>query len=326
MRVAALIAAMILPAAPVAAGDPVLGLPIDCVLGDTCYIQHYVDRDPGPGVQDYRCGGLAYDGHKGTDFATNTLAQMQRGVNVLAAAPGQVVRLRDGVPDQIYSSENAAQADGRECGNGVVLLHDDGWETMYCHMKQGTVQVTKGDMVAQGTVLGQVGLSGKTQFPHVHLTVYRNGRMVDPFDLSNVETCNRDATDQTVQDVWETAPVYQPGGVITAGFSPGIPDYGDVQAGTAAQSTLAADAPALVLFGFSYGGRKGDVMHLDITGPQGAFISQQVTLEKDQTRLFRATGKRLSQAYWPSGVYTGTVRMTRGTTDLGQKTTRVVIK
>ena len=35
-------------AAPVAAGDFALNWPIDCVLGDSCHIQQYVDRDPGP--------------------------------------------------------------------------------------------------------------------------------------------------------------------------------------------------------------------------------------------------------------------------------------
>ena len=31
------------------AGAFELAWPVDCRLGDTCHIQHYVDRDPGPG-------------------------------------------------------------------------------------------------------------------------------------------------------------------------------------------------------------------------------------------------------------------------------------
>ena len=31
-------------------------LPIDCTPGQDCVVQNYVDQDPGPGWQDYRCG------------------------------------------------------------------------------------------------------------------------------------------------------------------------------------------------------------------------------------------------------------------------------
>ena len=51
--------AAVLLAAPVAASDISLSLPVDCVPGETCHFQNYVDRDPGPGAADYRCGGLS---------------------------------------------------------------------------------------------------------------------------------------------------------------------------------------------------------------------------------------------------------------------------
>src|SRR6056297_3535043 len=48
---------VILAAATTAAADaPRLALPIDCILGQTCYIEDYVDTDPGPGQRDYMCG------------------------------------------------------------------------------------------------------------------------------------------------------------------------------------------------------------------------------------------------------------------------------
>ena len=43
------LALMLLPATAEAFS---LSLPVDCTLGDTCYIQHYVDRDRGPGGRD----------------------------------------------------------------------------------------------------------------------------------------------------------------------------------------------------------------------------------------------------------------------------------
>jgi hypothetical protein len=54
----------------VGAQELVLSSPIDCSLGDDCYIQQYVDHTDGEGVSDFRCSSLSYDGHKGTDFAS----------------------------------------------------------------------------------------------------------------------------------------------------------------------------------------------------------------------------------------------------------------
>ena len=38
------------------AAPPALAFPLACQIGRTCEVQHYVDRDPGPGVRDYKCG------------------------------------------------------------------------------------------------------------------------------------------------------------------------------------------------------------------------------------------------------------------------------
>jgi murein DD-endopeptidase MepM/ murein hydrolase activator NlpD len=165
-----------------AAGEgPKLAFPLACQSGQTCEIQHYVDRDPGPGVLDYRCGHRTYDKHGGVDIRILDMAAQQRGVDVLAAAPGKVARLRDGVPDVSVRTRGLGAVSGQECGNGVVIDHGDGWETQYCHLAQGSVKVKVGDTVKAGTPIGRVGLSGQTEFPHLHITVRHNGQMVDPF-------------------------------------------------------------------------------------------------------------------------------------------------
>jgi peptidase M23-like protein len=301
-------------AAPVAAGDIVLSLPIDCDLGQNCHVQHYVDRDPSLKILDFHCGDLSYEGHKGTDFALSTIADMQRGVNVLAAADGQVRGMRDGVADVIYGPDNAAGTDGRECGNGVVIRHADDWETQYCHMKSGSITVKSGDQVKRGDVLGQVGLSGKTQFPHVHLSVRNDGKVIDPFVPDMSQSCGQADT-----NLWDQDLPYTAGGLINAGFSDGIPSFEAVKGGTAAQTELAPDAKGLVLFAYAYGGRSGDIINLKIVGPKGQMLDSNVELDKDQAQLFRATGRRLKANRWPAGNYTGTVRMIRGGTELAQQ-------
>ena len=194
-------------AAPVAAGAFDLTPPIACDLGEDCHIQQYVDADPGPGSQDFRCGTLSYDGHKGTDFALPSLVEMEAGVAVLASAPGVVRALRDGMADGSFAAGNAASVEGRECGNGVVIDHGDGWETQYCHLRRGSVQVSKGDRVARGAPLGAVGMSGKAEFPHVHLSVRRNGEVVDPFAPEAARCGEPPAT-----DLWQDTPGYERAG------------------------------------------------------------------------------------------------------------------
>src|SRR5262245_57677893 len=76
-----------------------LALPLDCKFGETCFIQQYFDHDPSSGVRDYRGGSMSYDGHNGVDLRVPSLAAQQRGVSVIAAAPGIVKAVRHGIAD-----------------------------------------------------------------------------------------------------------------------------------------------------------------------------------------------------------------------------------
>lgn len=282
--------------------------PIDCTLGQDCFIQQYMDHDPGPDASDFTCNGLSYDTHKGTDFALPTLAAMQAGVAVLAAAPGRVTALRDGMPDTGLTPETAAQIEGRDCGNGVVIQHQGGWETQYCHLKQGSVAVREGQEVVTGDRLGLVGLSGNTEFPHVHLSLRRDGQPVDPFDPDGQITCG--APDPVT--LWAEPLTYQPGALLDAGFAPAIPDYASIKAGTAAADQIARDAPALVVWGYAFGGRAGDILHIAITGPGGRVTDHHDRLDKDQAQFFRAVGRKTPPGGWPAGPYSGSVTLLRG--------------
>lgn len=287
--------------------------PIDCGLGRDCFIQQFVDHDPGPDAMDFTCNALTYDTHTGTDFALPSLAAMQAGVTVIAAAAGQVTAIRDGMPDSGLTLRTANDIEGRDCGNGVVIRHADGWETQYCHLMQGSVGVTRGQTVAAGDHLGLVGLSGNTEFPHLHLTVRHKGEVVDPFTPEGLITCN---AEQPVT-LWAESVAYVPGAILNAGFSTAVPDYASVKAGTAGKQNIARDAPALVVWGYAFGGRAGDVMRITITGPDGQSVTDHSdTLEKDQAQFFRAAGRRKPAAGWPSGSYAGQVLLQRGETTI----------
>lgn len=291
-----------------AAGAPVLDQPIDCTLGDTCYIQNYVDSDPSSGWSDFACGRLSYDGHKGTDFALPTHRNMEDGVDVLAAAAGTVKGTRDGMADVAVTAETLTSVKGRECGNGVVVDHGDGWVSQYCHMKQGSIAVQQGQKVKAGDRLGHVGLSGRTQFPHLHITLRHNGKVIDPFAPSGVDPACNAAPQETL---WKNAPSYVAGGILQLGFDTKVPAYADVKSGTVGADVLPADIPALVLFVQGFGRNAGDRIQFSITGPNGFSFAHEAVLDDPKVMYMQAAGKKRRTATWSTGEYLGTVTLLR---------------
>lgn len=307
--------ALLLPATPTLAKDPILSPPIDCALDETCYIQNYVDTDPGPGAADFTCGTLSYDGHKGTDFALPALIDMWQGVDVLPAAPGTVLATRDGMEDFPQGTEGAPDITGRACGNGVVVDHGDGWSTQYCHMMQGSISVQEGQKVTKTTALGQVGLSGQTEFPHVHMTVRHNGKVIDPFNPGGVIACGMDAI--MGGTLWDRDMVYHAGGLLAVGIDTKVPDYDSVKAGTAGADALNTQSPALVVYAYGYGALPGDIFRMSIFGPEGEVIGRDIEIDKAQAQLYRAIGRKTPGA-WPVGGYSATVQLIRKGQQIGK--------
>jgi len=289
------------------AGVPVLFWPLDCVLGQSCFIQQFVDHDPGPKAQDFACGSASYDGHKGTDIRVPTEAEMRAGVAVLASAGGRIAGLRDGMADhRLQTPADRAAIAGRECGNGVVVVHGDGWRTQYCHMKKGSIRVKKGQQVARGAVLGLVGLSGDTQFPHVHLGVYKGKQIIDPFQSQRINGCGGDLG----ETLWDSSVLagfsYQPSQVVEAGFANQPVTYQAVQEGKFAdQSGLAADKP-LVIFGLGINLKKGDEFRVILVGPRGEIVrNNPASLKKNKAQWMSFAGRKAPSGGWPKGGYTG---------------------
>jgi len=309
-----------LAAHPVA-GDFSLVFPVDCTLDETCHLQQFVDHDPGAGATDFMCGALTYDGHKGTDIALPSLNAQAAGVAVLAAAPGRVVGVRDGMADVLQTNPNAPDVSDRECGNGVVIRHENGWETQYCHLAQGSVTVTQNQHVAAGDTLGMIGLSGQTEFPHLHLSVRQQDRVVDPFAPDVIESCGL-APEQTL---WDDVPDTPQGGLITIGFAGSVPSYDAIKAGNAHRGRLSSD-DALVIWGYAFGSQAGDKLDLAIMGPAGSVIRDTVTLDRTQAQLFRAIGRRAPQNGWDTGTYEGTVTHRRNGQVLDQQAIQTQVR
>lgn len=295
-----------------ASTSPDFALPIACTVGRTCVVQNYVDRDASPGVLDYRCGHRTYDGHKGVDIRILDMGAQRAGVAVLAAAPGTVLRVRDGEPDISIRAPGAPSVAGKECGNGVVIDHGGGWNTQYCHMARGSVQVRAGQTVAVGQPLGRVGLSGDTEFPHVHFQVSHGGQVIDPFGPAPVApgACATQASMWTPAAARQLA--YQRGAVLNAGFAGAVPTKEDVEAGAIAGPSAAS--AALVAYVRAVNLELGDVLEMTVTGPGGAVLatSRTTPLDHDKAQYFSAVGRKRPSAGWAPGAYSADYRVLRG--------------
>lgn len=300
------------PVATGAPGSPALAFPLACEPGRTCEVQHYVDRDPGPATRDYRCGLQTYDGHTGVDIRLPDMAAQRRGVAVLAAAAGRVARLRDGVQDISIRAPGAPSVANQECGNGVVIDHGGGWETQYCHLARGSVSVKVGDAVAAGTPIARVGLSGNTEFPHLHLTVRHAGRIVDPFapDPAKPDSCGGQTSLWTAQALAKMP--YRRGAVLNAGFADAQVTMGQVEDG--AVRPPGAGAPLLVAYVRAIALIPGDEVELDLKGPDGRSLARHrgEPLQRWRAQDFVLVGKRRPPAGWAHGVYAADYRVWRG--------------
>ncbi|MCR5620730.1 MAG: M23 family metallopeptidase [Treponema sp.] len=66
-------------------------------------------------------------------------------------------------------------------GNYVIIKHIDGYQTLYGHLSK--IKTKKGAFVNQGELIGLVGSTGYSTGPHLHFTVYKNGKLVNPATL-----------------------------------------------------------------------------------------------------------------------------------------------
>lgn len=96
---------------------------------------------------------------------------------------GLDIKAPQGVP--IYASDNGvvvyAGWNDFGYGNLVVLDHGNGWQSVYAHLSQWNV--TCGQSVAQGNVLGLSGNTGKSSGAHLHFELRYNSAYVNPWTV-----------------------------------------------------------------------------------------------------------------------------------------------
>lgn len=85
---------------------------------------------------------------------------------IYAACPGRVIKVA-------YSNVY---------GNYVIIQHHSGYQTLYGHMIKQNCKV--GQTVGTNSIIGYVGSTGQSTGPHCHFTIFKNGKMINPVNLS----------------------------------------------------------------------------------------------------------------------------------------------
>lgn len=98
--------------------------------------------------------------HAGMDFSAKS------GTPVFATGDGVVER---------------ADANQSGYGNHIVIRHGYGYETLYAHLSK--YKARKGQRVKRGEIIGYVGSTGRSEAPHLHYEVHKNGQVVNPLNF-----------------------------------------------------------------------------------------------------------------------------------------------
>lgn len=63
-------------------------------------------------------------------------------------------------------------------GNYIILKHSNGYQSLYGHLS--SIGVREGQSVDQGAVIGNSGNTGESTGPHLHFSIFQNGKALDP--------------------------------------------------------------------------------------------------------------------------------------------------
>ncbi len=93
------------------------------------------------------------------------------GTPVLASKNGKILWVEDSLSGY-YSGEDF-EIGMRMLPNLVVIAHNDGTNSLYCHLQRGSVRAQLGDYVARGEAIAETGLSGWIgKVAHLHFETY----------------------------------------------------------------------------------------------------------------------------------------------------------
>ncbi len=289
-----------------------LAMPIDCIPGKTCFTQKYVDMDASKDTRYFKCGSLSTDGHQGTDIRLLSYREMEAGVDVFAAAAGKVNDIRDKMPDVSSQLVTYDVVTNRGYGNRVAIKHDNGYMTIYAHLKRASLLGAVGDIVKSGQKLAKVGLSGLSEYPHLHFELRRGRKIIDPYSGKvSGYGCGKSG-DSYWNDTAKKLLRYQPSFIINAGFSSVKLNRNAVEY-QLYEDKISANSRNFLYNIYLAGISPGDKFNIKIISPDGVTPIFEGNSNFDRAYVVRhvSGGKSNREKSLPKGVYQGQFNLIR---------------
>lgn len=287
-----------------------LAWPLACKPNTDCFVSGYPDLQAGTNPtnpQDYRCGSRTQSGLQGVDIRFSDVQTALDNQKVLAMAPGRVVFAKNDMPD----NADPRRANRAPCGNEVRILHASGYQTRYCHLREGSLLVFPGQAVDTGHVLGMVGYSGDTQMPKLTVYTEQDGHLLDPF-TGRALNAPGDCYSSLDKSLWQPDVPYPDVLVMATGFANYLPTQEDVKNGVNPPKQAGKESHHLAAWVQVFGLRKNDHELLEIRDPSG-----EVWQKLDRYSQFNAPewltfvqGAR-GEKPLPKGVWKANYRLTR---------------
>jgi hypothetical protein len=229
---------------------------------------------------------FAYQLGNNTDISIYSKNATQPNHNVVAAAAGKVKRIRD--------KEDVAGV-GKDCGNGIIIEHGNGWETQYCHLGKDSIVVHVDEKVKAGKVLGKIGASGQATRDGVYFIVRHNGEEINPFTAH----------------LWRDKTLtYKETSLIDLGMSEKPIDFSSLSANPPHKNLFSRTDPAMIAWVRAFNIKKGDQQKFVFYSPDGNIYRQAIEeiVKTDHSEWIAAAGYPLQNKNIPVA-YNGEWRM-----------------
>ncbi|MFD0674464.1 peptidoglycan DD-metalloendopeptidase family protein [Cohnella sp. GCM10027633] len=107
-------------------------------------------------------------GHRITSYLGKRWGRMHNGIDMVG---GSTIKAAD---------EGVVTFAGYkgELGNCIIINHQNGFQTVYGHMK--SLKVKKGQIVEKGDQIGVMGSTGRSTGTHLHFEIHLNGKLKNP--------------------------------------------------------------------------------------------------------------------------------------------------